>query len=82
MLVAVWMPTLDAITQPDPLPRVEHRCRSMTIPFGDPEPSDALPNKSVASTRLKAWLQHRLRQLALEQRIQDARALRSEFLVD
>lgn len=82
MPVAVWMPTLDAITQPDPLPRVEDRCGSMTIPFGDPEPSDALLNKSVASTRLKTWLQRRLRQLALEQRIQDARALRSEFLVD
>ena len=54
----------------------------MTTPFGDPEPSDALLNKSVASTRLKTWLQRRLRQLALEQRIQDARALRSEFLVD
>ena len=82
MPVAVWMPTIDAITQPDPLPRVKHRRGSMTIPFGDPEPSDALLNKSVASTRLKTWLQRRLRQLALEQRIQDARALRSEFLVD
>ena len=82
MLVAVWMPTLDAITRLVLLPRVEDRCGSMTIPFGDPEPSDALLNKSVASTRLKTWLQRRLRQLALEQRIQDARALRSEFLVD
>ena len=54
----------------------------MTIPFGDPEPSDALLDKSVASTRLKRWLQRRLRQLAVEQRIQDARALRSEFLLD
>ena len=82
MPVAVWMPNLDAITQPIFLPRVKNRCGSMTIPFGDPEPSDALLNKSVASTRLKTWLQRRLRQLALEQRIQDARALRSEFLVD
>ena len=82
MPVAVWMPNLDAITQPILLPRVKNRCGSMTIPFGDREPSDALLNKSVASTRLKTWLQRRLRQLALEQRIQDARALRSEFLLD
>jgi len=82
MPVAVWTATADAISQPDPLPRLESRCRSMTIPFGDLEPSDDLLNKSVASTRLKTWLQRRLRQLALAQRIQDARALRSEFLVD
>ncbi len=54
----------------------------MTIPFGEPEPSDGLLNKSVASTRLRAWLQARLRQLAATQRIQDARALRSEFLIE
>ena len=53
----------------------------MTIPFGTPEPSDGLLNKSV-STRLRAWLNTRLRQLAVGQRIQDARALRSEFLVE
>ena len=82
MPVAVWTATADAISQPDPLPRLKSRCRSMTIPFGDLEPSDDLLNKSVASTRLKTWLQRRLRQLALAQRIQDARALRSEFLVD
>ena len=28
----------------------------MTIPFGEPEPSDALLSKSVTSTRLRAWL--------------------------
>ena len=56
--------------------------RLMTIPFGTPEPSDGLLNKSVSSTRLRAWLNTRLRQLAVGQRIQDARALRSEFLVE
>ncbi len=54
----------------------------MTIPFGEPEPSDALMNKSAASTRLRHWLNDRLRQLAAAQRIQDARALRSEFQLD
>ena len=54
----------------------------MTIPFGDPEPTDGLLNKSVSSMRLRNWVQRRLRQLASSQRIQDARALRSEFLVD
>ena len=54
----------------------------MTIPFGPPGPSDGLLNKSVSFTRLRAWLNTRLRQLAVGQRIQDARALRSEFLVD
>jgi len=54
----------------------------MTIPFGEPEPSDRLLNRSVASTRLKAWLNTRLRQLASAQRIQDARALRREFSIE
>ena len=55
----------------------------MWIPFGTPEPSDGLLNKSVSSTRLRAWLNTRFRQLAVVgQRIQDARALRSEFLVE
>ncbi|WP_226411592.1 hypothetical protein [Synechococcus sp. MU1642] len=54
----------------------------MTIPFGTPETSDGLRNMSVSSTRLRTWLNTRLRQLALEQRIQDSRALRSEFLVE
>ena len=54
----------------------------MIIPFGTPEPSDGLLCKSVTSTRLRAWLNTPLRQLALGQRILDARALRSEFLVD
>jgi len=54
----------------------------VTIPFGDPEPSDALLRKSVSSTRMRAWINTRLRELARAQRIQDARALRSEFLVE
>ena len=54
----------------------------MTIPFGPPEPSDGLLKKSVSSTRLRAWLNTRLRQLAVGQRIQDARALQREFLVE
>ena len=54
----------------------------MTIPFGKPEPSDALLSKSVTTTRLRAWLTQRLRQLAADQRIQDARALRSEFSIE
>jgi len=54
----------------------------MTIPFGEPEPSDRLLNQSVSSTRLRAWLNTRLRQLASAQRIQDARALRSEFSLE
>ena len=56
--------------------------RAMTIPFGEPEPSDALLNKSVSSDRLRFWLNTRLRLLAREQRIQDARALRGEFSLD
>ena len=54
----------------------------MTIPFGPLEPSDGLLNKSVSSTRLLAWLNTRLRQLTVGQRIHDARALRSEFSVE
>ena len=54
----------------------------MTIPFGEPEPSDELLNKSVSSTRLRSWLNERLRRLASAQRIQDARALRHEFSLE
>ena len=61
---------------------LDHRAWLITIPFGPPEPSDSLLNKSVSSTRLRAWLNTRLRQLAVGQRVQDARALRSEFLVE
>ena len=61
---------------------VDDRLGPMTIPFGEPEPSDALLSKSVTTTRLRAWLTQRLRQLAADQRIQDARALRSEFSIE
>ena len=61
---------------------VDDRNSPMTIPFGDPEPSDAMLGKSVTSTRLRAWLSQRLRHLATAQRIQDARALRSEFSME
>ena len=64
------------------LTNLERREALMTIPFGEPEPSDALMNKSVSSTRLRTWLNTRLRQLATAQRLQDARALRSEFSLD
>lgn len=64
------------------LPSLKHRLVLMTIPFGEPEPSDRLLNRSVVSTRLKAWLTMRLRQLASAQRIQDAQALRREFSIE
>ena len=54
----------------------------MTIPFGEFQPSDGLLGKTVSSTRLRAWLNTRLSKLASAQRIQDARALRSEFLLE
>ena len=61
---------------------VDDRHGSMTIPFGEPEPSDDLLNKSMWSTRLRSWLDARLRTLEAAQRIQDARALRNEFVLD
>ena len=45
-------------------------------------PSDELLKISCKSIRLRQWLDSRLRQLAVEQRIQDTRALRGEFLTD
>ncbi len=54
----------------------------MTIPFGEPEPSEDLLHQSLWSTRLRRWLDSRLRTLAASQRIQDARALRNEFVLD
>ena len=48
----------------------------------DDLPSDKLLKISCKSIRLRQWLDSRLRQLAVEQRIQDARALRGEFLID
>ena len=64
------------------VPTLKCRLLPMTIPFGEPEPSDSLLHQSVATTRLRIWLTQRLRQLAVAQRIQDARALRREFSLE
>ena len=53
----------------------------MTIPFGDYPPSDK-PSSQLFTPRLRLWLDERLRHLVSQQRIQDARALRSEFSMD
>ena len=82
MVASVNTAHVDVVDAWFDLTNVERRSALMTIPFGEPEPSDALMNKSVSSTRLRAWLNTRLRHLATAQRIQDARALRSEFSVD
>ena len=48
----------------------------------DNQPSDHLLNISHKTVRLRDWLDSRLRQLAREQRIQDARSIRDEFLIE
>jgi len=48
----------------------------------DNQPSDRLLNISHKTVRLRDWLDSRLRQLAREQRIQDARSIRDEFLIE
>ena len=53
----------------------------MTIPFGQSRPSDEDINR-LSAPRLRYWLDARLRYLAHQQRIQDARALRQEFAID
>lgn len=53
----------------------------MTIPFGDYQPSDNRSSQ-LLTPRLRIWLDERLRQLASQQRIQDARALRAEFSIE
>ncbi len=53
----------------------------MTIPFGDYRPSDE-PSPPLFTPRLRLWLDERLRYLASQQRIQDARALRGEFSIE
>ena len=53
----------------------------MTIPFGDYQLPDE-PTNQLFTPRLRAWLDERLRHLASQQRIQDARALRSEFSIE
>ena len=54
------------------------------IHYEDNQPSDHLLNISYKTVRLRdwLWLDSRLRQLAREQRIQDARAIRDEFLIE
>ncbi len=57
---------------------MNHLKNRMTIPFGDGQrPED--PSSQLFTPRLRHWLDERLRRLASQQRIQDARALRSEF---
>ena len=53
----------------------------MTIPFGEGQSSDD-DRKRLDTPRLRHWLDVRLRFLANQQRIQDARALRQEFSID
>ncbi len=52
------------------------------IPNEDNQLSDYLLNISHKTVRLRDWLDSRLRQLAREQRIQDARSIRNEFLIE
>ncbi|QNI58078.1 hypothetical protein SynBIOSU31_01198 [Synechococcus sp. BIOS-U3-1] len=54
----------------------------MTIFDENNQPSDDLLNIPFKTVRLRLWLDSRLRQLAKDQRIQDARALRSEFFIE
>ena len=54
----------------------------VTIPYEDNQPSDRLLRIPFKTVRLRRWLESRLRLLALEQRIQDARALKGEFSLD
>ena len=82
MVASVNTAHVDVVDPWFDLTSVERRAAHMTIPFGEPEPSDELLNKSMWSTRLRRWLDTRLRTLAADQRIQDARALRNEFVLD
>jgi len=53
----------------------------MTIPFGEaPRSEDSSPE--LETSRLRHWLDTRLKHLARQQRIQDARSLRSEFSIE
>ena len=54
----------------------------MTIPDEANMLPDDLFNIPHKTVRLRRWLESRLRQLAIEQRIQDARELRAEFLLE
>ena len=63
------------------LVKVNDPADRMTIPFGDYQPSDE-PSSQLFTPRLRLWLDERLRHLASKQKIQDARALRSEFSIE
>ena len=53
----------------------------MTIPFGEaPRSEDS--SSELETPRLRHWLDTRLKHLARQQRIQDARSLRSEFSIE
>ena len=60
---------------------VDYPLKLMTIPFGEYQPPDEQASQLFTS-RLRQWLDERLRQLASQQRIQDARALRAEFSIE
>ena len=63
------------------LVKVNDPADRMTIPFGDYQPSDEASSQ-LFTPRLRLWLDERLRHLASQQKIQDARALRSEFSIE
>ena len=60
---------------------VDYPLKLMTIPFGEYQPPDEKASQ-LFTYRLRQWLDERLRQLASQQRIQDARALRAEFSIE
>ena len=60
---------------------VDYPLKLMTIPFGEYQPPDEQASQ-LFTYRLRQWLDERLRQLASQQRIQDARALRAEFSIE
>ncbi|AII45731.1 hypothetical protein KR49_04570 [Synechococcus sp. KORDI-49] len=51
------------------------------MPFGEAGSWDD-PSPERTTTRLRYWLDTRLKHLARQQRIQDARSLRSEFSIE
>ena len=53
----------------------------MTMPFGEAGSWDD-PSPERTATRLRHWLDTRLKHLARQKRIQDARSLRSEFSIE
>ena len=53
----------------------------MTIPLGESQPSNEQASE-LFTARLRQWLGDRLRHLASEQRIQEARALPAECSIE